>query len=78
MGDVGFRRIQVIMEQIDWEKARVQAAIAAMQGILANIYINGSYSDGYCTKYTTMSRNKVANDAVVYADALIKELKKEK
>lgn len=62
----------------DWEKARVQAAIAAMQGILSNRYINGSYSDGYCTKHTTISQNKVANEAIVYADALIEELKKEK
>lgn len=48
----------------DWEKIRVQAAIAAMQGILAN-------PEG------TMYKHDVAPLAVWYADALLAELKKE-
>lgn len=62
----------------DWEGIRVQAAIAAMQGILANCYIAGSYNDGYCIRHTTISQDRVTNEAVVYADALIAELQKEK
>lgn len=75
---MNFSRKIIIMVQTNWGQIRIQAAIAAMQGILANRYINGSYSDGYCTKHTTISQNKVAKEAVVYADSLIEELKKAK
>lgn len=50
---------------IDWEQIRIQAAIAAMQGVFASKQI-----DPY--------RDDVVKMAVIYADALIEELKKKK
>lgn len=66
------------MEQTNWEQVRIQAAIAAMQGILANRYADGYYTCGYCTKPNLISDTETARHAVKYADALIEELKKEK
>lgn len=66
------------MEQTNWEQVRIQAAIAAMQGILANKYIAGRFTDGYSTRETTMSEKRLSYESVAYADALIEELKKEK
>ena len=54
------------MTQADWEKVRVQAAIAAMQS--------------YCSiqmGFTDYPDSQVAGLAVKQADALIKELQKE-
>lgn len=49
-----------------WQDVRERAAIAAMQGILANAsLIDAGYNYRLC----------VAKDAVVYADALVKQLK---
>lgn len=53
------------MEQTDWEQVRIQAAIAAMQGMMAN-------------QDPRIHWDNVPQLAVVYADALIEELKKEK
>lgn len=47
-----------------WQDVRERAAIAAMQGIISNNRYNGS-------------TNQVAETAVRYADALIKELNKD-
>jgi hypothetical protein len=52
----------------DWKALRNQAAIAAMQGALANCYLHS------VSNYTPYS--KIAKESVLYADALIKELKK--
>lgn len=50
--------------QIDWDKVRNDAAIAAMQSLIANSGIWSNKSDGIC---------KIA---VMYADELVNELKK--
>lgn len=55
------------MEQTNWEQVRIQAAIAAMQG--------------YCSiekVFAAYPKSQVAGLAVQQADALIKELQKEK
>lgn len=52
-------------EERYWKQVRVQAAIAAMQGMMSNSSFN----------YRESSRN-YANDAVIHADALIAELRK--
>ena len=49
---------------IDWAQVRVQAAIAAMQGILYDHCPNGQ-------------EEAIANECVCLADALVKELKGE-
>ena len=50
---------------IDWQKVRIQAAIAAMQGILSN------------QSSVVVSDEVVIRDSVSLADALVKELKGE-
>lgn len=47
----------------DWEQIKIKASIAAMQGIVSNPDLRGNPED-------------YANDAVLYADKLIEELKK--
>lgn len=61
----------------DWEQVRIQAAIAAMQGILSNNLVS-RYKDGYTTRESYLEHGLVAKKAVAYATALIEELKKEK
>ena len=51
-------------EQINWEKVRIDAAIAAMQGMLADPEPEGSFED-------------YARCAVKHADTLVAELRKE-
>lgn len=55
---------------VDWEQVRIQAAIAAMQGMMAAISPE---------RFTVrISKEAVAKASVEYADALIEELKKKK
>lgn len=49
---------------VDWQQVRIQAAIAAMQGLLA------------CPG-TTGTHDSFAEDSVRYANALVEELKEE-
>lgn len=66
-------------DKVNWEQARVDAAISAMQGIVANSHdrdyreceIHPSYNS-WRKKYP----NETAKTAVAIADALIAELKK--
>jgi hypothetical protein len=66
-------------DKVNWEQARVDAAISAMQGIIAN-----SHDKDYrITIGHTGSANsrklypdEMAKKAVLFADALIAELKK--
>lgn len=54
----------------NWEQIRIQAAIAAMQGMMAAISPE---------RFTVrISEEAVAKASVEYADSLIKELKKKK
>lgn len=65
-------------DKVNWEQARVDAAIAAMQGVVANTHERDyrrkeSYpSSGWRKSYPS----EIAQHAVALADALIAELKK--
>ncbi len=50
---------------IDWQQVRIQSAIAAMQGLLSN------------EKQVHIKVSEAAYMSVLYADALVKELKGE-
>ena len=50
---------------IDWQQVRIQAAIAAMQGLLSN------------EKQVHIKVSEAAYMSVLYADALVEELKGE-
>ena len=58
----------VIQIPDEWQGVRTQAAIAAMQGALANCYLHSVSNN---TPYSSIVRQ-----SVLYADALIEELKK--
>ena len=67
-------------DKVNWKQARVDAAISAMQGIVANTHdrdyrVREGYSsyDSWRKKYP----NEIAETAVALADALIAELKKD-
>lgn len=57
--------IQEKTDNTDWNQVRIQAAIAAMQALRSN------------TGYNQFSDVEIAKYSVNYANALIKELKKE-
>ena len=65
--------------KIDWEQRRYEIAKDAMVGIIANShnddyrYVERGYSQNY--KYK-LKRTDIVHRAVLYADALIAELKK--
>ena len=52
-------------DEINWQQVRIQAAIAAMQGMCSN------------EKYNHFIWKDIAKSSVGYADALVKELKGE-
>lgn len=54
-----------IEKPIDWQQVRIQAAIAAMQGLLSN------------EKQVHIKVSEAAYMSVLYADALVEELKGE-
>jgi hypothetical protein len=59
----------------DWQKVRIQAAIAAMQGIMTNYeYIKEFH---YSSPNVNAMRKDIAKACRIYADALVKELKGE-
>lgn len=57
------KEIEQMYLQYEWETVKHQAAISAMQALI----IKGSH---------TLAPNVAANDAVSFADALVKELQK--
>ena len=61
---------------IDWQKVRIQAAIAAMQGILSNDCSVQSVMD-MSEKVHRLPSDILATMAVSQADALVEELKGE-
>jgi hypothetical protein len=66
---------QLAVVQQDWEEVRIQAAIAAMQSYISDgermalVSKKFDYDDKIISKF-------IAEGAVMYADALIAELKK--
>jgi hypothetical protein len=60
-------------DKVNWEKARVDAAIGAMNGILSNREVVVAIIQSPNPK---VFGYQVARDSVQFADALISELKK--
>ena len=65
-----------LTKQIDWEQVRIDAAIAAMKGILTNDELQSLAFDGRRDKNNRQISIYVSEMAVAFADALITELKK--
>ena len=64
--EVPFNDVELLKEPlntIDWQQIRIQAAIAAMQSLRSN------------TGYNKCEPVEIAKISVIYADALVKELK---
>ena len=61
---------------VDWQKVRIQAAIAAMQGMLSNDCSVQSAMD-ISEKVRRLPSDILATTAVSQADALVEELKGE-
>jgi hypothetical protein len=67
--EVPFNDVELLKEPlntIDWHQVRIQAAIAAMQGICTND-----------EAFVNMSNGLIVRNSVGLADALVKELKGE-
>ena len=68
-----------LLNNPNWQHYRIQAAIAAMQGMMSSeFYCNTkTRNDSNYTKYREKwGVNQITREAVAYADALITELKK--
>ena len=66
--EIPFEDVELIKDASntnDWQQVRIQAAVAAMQGILSN------------EKQVHIKVSEAAYMSVLYADALVKELKGE-
>ena len=62
-------------DEVNWQQVRIQASIAAMQGILGDYeYVQ---EINYSVPDAESMRESVAILSVLYADALVKELKGE-
>lgn len=63
---------------VDWQQVRIQAAIAAMQGMLANpqTFEQIDNDEGYKEVCGGDKTKIVARVSVMYADALVAELQK--
>jgi len=76
--EVPFEDIELIKDSsntIDWQQVRIQAAIAAMQGVISN---EGLLDDiDKLSKDVKSARIRTAKISIEYADALVKELKGE-
>ena len=68
--EVSFEDIELIKDSsstIDWQQVRIQAAIAVMKGLISN-------PDDFTTN---QSPSGIAKKSVMFADALVEELKGE-
>lgn len=76
--EVPFEDIELIkdlLSTIDWQQVRIRASIAAMQGVLGDYeYVQAIH---YASPDEESMRKTVAKLSVLYADALVKELKGE-
>ena len=63
------------IDRTDWQQVRIQASIAAMQGITSNPYFTQEFDR--ISKTVEQIRERAAIISVEFADALVKELKGE-
>lgn len=66
---VEFEEEPIVSSNINWEQVRINAAIAALQGLLANSSCMLHPDEEDCL-------NRPAKNAVFFADTLIEQLKK--
>ena len=76
--EYGLDEIEIVEDvnrspDIDWQQVKIQAAIRAMQGIISN----SSEIDYRGISVYKIDGEKIAERAVEYARALVKELKKD-
>lgn len=62
-------------DEVNWQQVRIQAAIAAMQGITSNPYFTQEFDR--ISKTVEQIRERAAIISVEFAEALVKELKGE-
>lgn len=72
--NVPLYELEFLKEEIDWNRRRYEIAKSAMQGILSNESIEISLNDE-SYEYHCLAKD-IAKTSVIYADALIDELKK--
>lgn len=67
----------IILDDVDYNQVRIQAAIAAMNGMISNpqTFEQLDHDDGYKAIRGGDKSQIVAIASVMYADALVKELK---
>ena len=75
-----FKKVQEGREKMnnystDWKQVRIQAAIAAMQGVISNEGLSDDIEK--LSKDVKSLRIRTAQISIEYADALVKELKGE-
>lgn len=63
---------------IDWEQRRYEIAKEAMTAIMSNADFYGQVLDQSAEKGQRQIQNSISEAAVIFADALIEELKKKK
>ena len=76
--EVSFEDIELIKDSsstIDWQQVKIQASIAAMQGIISNPYFTQEFDR--ISKTVEHVRTRTAIISVEFADALVKKLKGE-
>lgn len=76
--EVPFNDVELLKEPlntIDWQQIRIQAAIAAMQGVISNEGLSNDIDK--LSKDVESVRKRTAKISIEYADALVKELKGE-
>lgn len=73
--DVPLSELEFLDEEIDWNQRRYEIAKSAMRGILSNESIEISLNDE-SYEYHCLAKD-IAKASVIYADAIIDELKKE-
>jgi hypothetical protein len=61
------------IDRTDWRQVRIQAAIAAMQGIISNETRHKEAKDSWGDDWSFLEA--IAKDACLYADNLVEELK---
>jgi hypothetical protein len=61
------------IDRTDWQQVRIQASIAAMQGIISNETRHKEAKDSWAEDWSFLEA--IAKDACLYADNLVEELK---
>ena len=72
--------LSVVESEPDWHQIKIQASIAAMQGMITGSHSNSSSCAtirGLAKREKLLISDVISKMAIEYADALVKELKKQ-